>query len=122
MAAIGPQLFVAYANLAIYAFCYHMQQPVLPARVESLVVGDSSDDWASLQSWFGIMQLAGVWTPVEHVGGFVLTDGLLNRATLSHAMRMDVQIATKAKQLDALLGQVTKQKAELQALKAVKKA
>ena len=34
----------------------------------------------------------------------------------------DVQIATKAKQLDALLEQVTKQKAELQALKAVKKA
>ena len=88
LSGAGQQLFVVYANLALYAFCYQMQQPVLPARVESLVVGDSSDDWASLQSWFGIMQLAGVWTPVEHVGGPLLTDGLLNRATLSHAMRM----------------------------------
>jgi MFS family permease len=59
LSGAGPQLFVVYANLALYAFCYQMQQPVLPARVESLVVGDSSDDWASLQSWFGIMQLAG---------------------------------------------------------------
>lgn len=56
----GPQLFIVYLNLAMYAFCYQMQQPVLPATVASLVVGDdSSAAWASLQSWFGIMQLFG---------------------------------------------------------------
>ena len=34
-----PQLTVVYINLALYAFCYQMQQPVLPATVASLVIG-----------------------------------------------------------------------------------
>ena len=31
------QLFVVYANLAMYAFCFQMQQPVLPTTVKALV-------------------------------------------------------------------------------------
>ena len=36
-ARMGFQLFVVYANLAMYAFCFQMQQPVLPATVKALV-------------------------------------------------------------------------------------
>jgi hypothetical protein len=36
--AIDGQLFVVYANLAAYAFCFQMQQPVLPETVSKLVV------------------------------------------------------------------------------------
>ena len=60
IARIDRQLLVVYANLSLYAFCYQMQQPVLPATVKNLVVGESSaQEWAQLQSWFGIMQLGG---------------------------------------------------------------
>jgi|EP01046_Picozoa_sp_COSAG06_P041123 predicted MFS family arabinose efflux permease len=54
------QLFVVYANLAMYAFCFQMQQPVLPATVKALVVGDdSAQEWAQFQSMNGMMQLGG---------------------------------------------------------------
>ena len=33
--AIDGQLFVVYANLAAYAFCFQMQQPVLPETVSN---------------------------------------------------------------------------------------
>ena len=57
---VDSQLLVVYVNLAMYAFCFQMQQPVLPATVKELVVGDDSTQaWAQLQSWFGIMQLGG---------------------------------------------------------------
>ena len=50
------QLFVVYANLAMYAFCFQMQQPVLPATVKALVVGDdSAQEWAQFQSMNGMM-------------------------------------------------------------------
>ncbi len=58
--AVDRQLVVVYVNLAMYAFCFQMQQPVLPATVKALVVGeDSSQDWAQFQSMNGMMQLGG---------------------------------------------------------------
>eukprot|EP01051_Picozoa_sp_SAG22_P015054 SAG22_NODE_1915_length_3318_cov_6.926996_5_plen_52_part_00 len=41
MSGSSFQLFVVYANLAMYAFCYQMQQPILPATVAKLVIGVS---------------------------------------------------------------------------------
>lgn len=59
-AGVDWQLVVVYVNLAMYAFCFQMQQPVLPATVKALVVGDdSSQDWAQFQSMNGMMQLGG---------------------------------------------------------------
>ena len=42
MSGSSFQLFIVYANLAMYAFCYQMQQPILPATVAKLVVGVST--------------------------------------------------------------------------------
>lgn len=57
---MDTQLVVVYVNLAMYAFCFQMQQPVLPATVKALVVGDdSTQDWAQFQSMNGMMQLGG---------------------------------------------------------------
>ena len=58
--AMDGQLFVVYANLAMYAFCFQMQQPVLPETVSKLIVGDdSTQEWAQFQSVNGVMQLVG---------------------------------------------------------------
>ena len=38
--SVDWQLVVVYVNLAMYAFCFQVQQPVLPATVKALVVGD----------------------------------------------------------------------------------
>eukprot|EP01060_Flectonema_neradi_P039150 TRINITY_DN8505_c0_g1_i1.p3 TRINITY_DN8505_c0_g1~~TRINITY_DN8505_c0_g1_i1.p3 ORF type:complete len:415 (+),score=66.75 TRINITY_DN8505_c0_g1_i1:3415-4659(+) len=47
-------------NISLYAFCYMMQQPVLPEMVKQFVVGDDAAiAWAKVQTVFAGVQLIG---------------------------------------------------------------
>mmetsp|Transcript_17894 Transcript_17894/g.36136 ORF Transcript_17894/g.36136 Transcript_17894/m.36136 type:complete len:431 (-) Transcript_17894:44-1336(-) len=53
-------LVIIYINVALYATCFQMQRPLEPFLVDKLLAkGDSSNEYARLQSFFSIMQTAG---------------------------------------------------------------
>jgi OCT family organic cation transporter-like MFS transporter 18 len=53
-------LTIIYINVALYATCYQLQRPLEPFLVAKLFNGgDSSDEYAKLQSFFSIMQTFG---------------------------------------------------------------
>lgn len=53
-------LTIIYINVALYATCYQLQRPLEPFLVEKLFNGgDSSDEYAKLQSFFSIIQTFG---------------------------------------------------------------
>lgn len=73
-------LWIVYINVVLYATCYQIQRPLEPFMVEKLnLVGDSSDEYAKLQSFFSVMQtigslISGVFLDKFGVkGGFIIS-------------------------------------------------
>lgn len=53
-------LLLIYVNVALYATCYQIQRPLEPFMIDRLgLTGDSSGEYANLQSFFSLMQTVG---------------------------------------------------------------
>lgn len=64
-------LIIIYVNVALYATCYQMQRPLEPFLVDKLLAkGDSSNEYARLQSFFSIMQTAGSFVSGRFLDSF----------------------------------------------------
>lgn len=73
-------LMIIYINVVLYATCYQIQRPLEPFLVEKLnLQGDSSDEYARLQSFFSVMQTIGSFVSGRFLdqfgakGGFVIS-------------------------------------------------
>eukprot|EP00753_Platysulcus_tardus_P003451 PLAT12456.9.p1 GENE.PLAT12456.9~~PLAT12456.9.p1 ORF type:complete len:436 (-),score=195.40 PLAT12456.9:75-1349(-) len=56
-AVMKPQLLAVYVNVALYAMCFQMQQPLMPFLIKSL--GGGSDSFGNFSFAFSLAQLAG---------------------------------------------------------------
>jgi len=73
-------LLIIYVNVALYATCFQIQRPLEPFLVEKLMQkGDSSNEYAQLQSFFSIMQTIGSFMSGRFLdrfgpkGGFIVS-------------------------------------------------
>lgn len=73
-------LLIIYVNVALYATCFQIQRPLEPFLVDKLMnKGDSSNEYAQLQSFFSIMQTIGSFMSGRFLdrfgskGGFIIS-------------------------------------------------
>ena len=53
-------MILVYINIVLYATCYQIQRPLEPYMVAKIGLnGDSSTEYANLQSFFQLMQTFG---------------------------------------------------------------
>lgn len=78
--AFNWNLLIIYVNVALYATCFQLQRPLEPFLVEKLMQkGDSSNEYAQLQSFFNIMQTVGSFMSGRFLdrfgpkGGFIVS-------------------------------------------------
>jgi OCT family organic cation transporter-like MFS transporter 18 len=71
-------LMIIYINVALYATCFQMQRPLEPFLVDKLIAkGDSSDEYAKLQSFFSIMQTVGSFVSGRFLDNFGAKTGFI---------------------------------------------
>jgi MFS family permease len=64
-------LAIIYVNVALYATCFQMQRPLEPFLVDKLIAkGNSSNEYARLQSFFSIMQTVGSYVSGRFLDNF----------------------------------------------------
>jgi OCT family organic cation transporter-like MFS transporter 18 len=64
-------LAIIYLNVALYATCFQMQRPLEPFLVDKLIAkGNSSNEYARLQSFFSIMQTVGSYVSGRFLDNF----------------------------------------------------
>jgi MFS family permease len=97
-------LIILYFNVILYATCFQIQRPLEPFMVEKLnLVGDSSKEYAKLQSFFSVMQtigslISGVLLDKFGVkGGFIVSFGAsaMSYALLSQATTLNLLYISK---------------------------
>jgi MFS family permease len=97
-------LMIIYINVVLYATCYQIQRPLEPFLVEKLnLQGDSSDEYARLQSFFSVMQTIGSFVSGRFLdqfgakGGFVISflASALSYAFLSQSTTLTILYISK---------------------------
>lgn len=96
-------LWLVYINVALYATCFQIQRPLEPFLVDKLVVGDSANEYARLQSFFSILQTVGSLISGRFLdtfgakGGFLISFGAsaMCYALLSQATTIEILYASK---------------------------
>ena len=69
--SLNTTLIIIYINVALYATCFQMQRPLEPFLVDKLIgKGDSSNEYARLQSFFSIMQTVGSFVSGRFLDNF----------------------------------------------------
>ena len=97
-------LVIIYINVILYATCYQIQRPLEPFLVEKLnIQGDSSDEYARLQSFFSVMQTIGSFVSGRFLdqfgakGGFMISfiSSALSYALLSQSTSLTILYISK---------------------------